>query len=485
MAQNLAKLQAEFEEAMRYHQLGQVDEAETRYRKLIKKAPKTPVLHNNLGLVLQAQHRVDEAVKQLERAVKLDRQYVDAYSNLGNAYRRAGKFDAAIKSFERALKLNPAFVQALGNMGNTFLDMGRLEDSEKAYRDGLDLIPDQPDLYYNLGRALYEQGRWDDAEESFRKTLSLNHAYPLAHWNLSHVMLLNGRFREGWLEYEWRWHCPGFTTQIPKFEQPRWDGKDISGKTLLVHAEQGFGDTIQFVRYLPGLSASGCRVIFLCQPELTRLLLDISGISQIVTEWTALPEFDLHTPLMSLPMLLGMNEETESPSSFPYLTPPADNRSALSHSGGMRVGLVWAGRESHSAEAKRSLDLAALKPLTEVTGCRFFSLHEDDRSEELAAAGMTDVVTDLSGQLSDFGDTARVIAELDLVIGVDTAVVHLAGALNVPVWTMLAKIGDWRWMLEREDTPWYPTMRLFRQAERDDWAPVISRIGRELAIRCG
>ena len=485
MVQNLEKLQAEFEEAMRYHQLGQVDEAETRYRKLIKKAPKTPVLHNNLGLVLQAQHRIDEAVKQLERAVKLDRQYVDAYSNLGNAYRRAGKFDAAIKSFERALKLNPAFVQALGNMGNTFLDMGRLEDSEKAYRDGLNLIPDQPDLYYNLGRALYEQGRWDEAEESFRKTLSLNHAYPLAHWNLSHVMLLNGRFREGWLEYEWRWHCPGFTTQIPKFEQPRWDGKDISGKTLLVYAEQGFGDTIQFVRYLPGLSASGCRVIFLCQPELTRLLRDIPGIGQIVTEWTALPEFDLHTPLMSLPMILGMNEETEIPSNFPYLTPPADGTKAPSHGGRMKVGLVWAGRESHLAEAERSLDLAELKPLTEIADCRFFSLHEDDRSAELAAAGMTDTVTNLSGQLSDFGDTARIIAELDLVIGVDTAVVHLAGALNVPVWTMLAKISDWRWMLEREDTPWYPAMRLFRQAERGDWAPVIARIGRELAIRCG
>jgi len=485
MAQNLEKLQAEFEEAMRYHQLGQVDEAETRYRKLMKKAPKMPMLYNNLGLVLQAQNRIDEAVKQLERAVKLDRQYVDAYSNLGNAYRRAGKFDAAIKSFERALKLNPAFIQALGNLGNTYLDMGRLEESEKAYRDGLALLPEQPDLYYNLGRTLYEQGRWDDAEESFRKTLSLNHAYPLAHWNLSHVMLLHGRFREGWLEYEWRWHCPGFTTQIPKFDEPRWDGKDISGKTLLVYAEQGFGDTIQFVRYLPGLSARGCRVIFLCQPELARLLRDISGIEGIVTEWTALPEFDLHTPLMSLPMLLGMKEETDIPSDFPYITPPADGSGAPSCGDGFNVGLVWAGRESHLVEAQRSLDLVQLKPLTEVAGCRFFALHEDDRSEELAAAGMADTVTDLSGQLSDFGDTARVIAGLDLVIGVDTAVVHLAGALNVPVWTMLAKIGDWRWMLEREDTPWYPAMRLFRQTERGDWSPVIARIVRELTIRHG
>ena len=484
MARDLNKLQAEFEEAMSYHQLGQVDEAETRYRKLMKKAPKTPALHNNLGLVLQAQHRVDEAVKQLERAVKLDRQYVDAHSNLGNAYRRAGRFDEAIKSLERALKLNPAYVQALGNLGNTYLDMGRLEESEKAYRDGLDLLPDQPDLYYNLGRVLHEQGRWEDAEQSFRKTLSLNNAYPLAHWNLSHVLLLQGRFWEGWIEYEWRWHCPGFTTQIPKFDQPRWDGKDISGKTLLVYAEQGFGDTVQFARYLPALSASGCRVIFLCQPELRRLMHDISRVEEIITDWTALPEFDVHTPLMSLPMLLGMREETEIPRDFPYLTPPADGADAPSGTAGLKVGLVWAGRESHLLEAQRSLDVVQLRALTEVAGCHFFALHEDDYSDELVSAGMADAVTDLSGKLSDFGDTARIIASLDLVIGVDTAVIHLAGALNVPVWTMLAKTGDWRWMLEREDTPWYPTMRLFRQAERGDWSPVISRIAQELAKRC-
>ena len=485
MAQDLEKLQAELNEAVAFHQMGQVDEAEKRYLRLLQKAPDIPVIHNNLGLVLLAQKRVDEAIERLSQALKLDPQYPDACSNLGNAYRHAGRFEESIASFKQALEINPGFVQALGNLGNTYLDVGRLEDSEKAYRDGLKLIPEQPDLYYNLGRALYEQARWDDAEVAYRKTLSLNHNYPLAHWNLSHVMLLHGRFQEGWAEYEWRWQCPGFTTRVPNFDQPKWDGSDISGKTILVYAEQGFGDTMQFARYLPVLKSAGARVVFLCQAELGRLMETIDGLDAVVTDVSRLPAFDVHAPLMSLPLLTGMKAESDVPANSPYLRSPAEGAPSIAADADLSIGLVWAGRASHMGEAQRSLELADLEPLTAVPGCRFYALQEGDQGEELARVGMEGSVIDLSANLGDFGDTARIIDSLDLVIGVDTAVVHLAGALHKPVWTLLPHICDWRWMLEREDTPWYPTMRLFRQTVRGDWATVVEQVSRELKKRAG
>lgn len=485
MAQDMEKLQAELNEAVVFHQMGQVDEAEIRYLRLLRKAPEIPVIYNNLGLVLLAQKRIGESIERLEKALKLDPRYLDAHSNLGNAYRHAGRFEESLASYERALEINPGFIQALGNMSNTYMDMGRFEDSENACRKGLKLAPEQPALFYNLGRALYEQARWDEAEAAYRETLSLNHNYPLAHWNLSHVMLLQGRFQEGWLEYEWRWRCPGFTTRTPDFQQPRWDGGDINGKTVLVYAEQGFGDTIQFVRYLPILASAGARVVFLCQPELARLMETVKGLDAIVTDVSALPDFDAHAPLMSLPLLTGMKTETDAPADLPYLRPPPQGAAPVEGRDGLAVGLVWAERASHPDEARRSLDLTDLKPLTEAPGCHFYALHEPGRGDELSDPGMSDAVSDLGAQLGDFGDTARIVDSLDLVIGVDTAVIHLAGALHKPVWTLLPFICDWRWMLDREDTPWYPSMRLFRQTTDGDWAAVVERAANELAKRCG
>jgi len=480
MVQNLEQLQNELNAAIALHQTGRVVDAEAGYRKLLQKAPDLPVVHNNLGLVLQAQKRMDEALTHLHRAIELDANYVDAHSNLGNALRHAGQYDEAVASFEHALTLNPNFIQALGNLGNTYLDMGRLEDSEDAYRRALKVIPEQPDLFYSLGRVLYEQARWDDAEAAFRKTLSINNGYPLAHWNLSHVMLLQGRFREAWLEYEWRWHCPGFTTKVPKFDRPQWDGKDIQGKTILVFAEQGFGDTIQFVRYLPLIAAAGGTVIFLCQPELQRLMAGVDGIAHLVSDWTDLPPFDLQCPLMTLPMVMESRTEADLPSTVPYITAPAGGTDPVGDDDAFKIGLVWAGRESHLAEAQRSLDVSALEPLLDVSGCHFYALQAGERGAELAAAGLAGKVSDLGAGLSDFADTASIIQSLDLVIGVDTAVVHLAGALNKPVWTMLPRIPDWRWMLDREDSPWYASMRLFRQSERGDWVGVVHDVAAAL-----
>ncbi|MEK9723187.1 MAG: tetratricopeptide repeat protein [Rhodospirillaceae bacterium] len=484
MAHDFEQLQAALNEAVAYHQTGRVDVAEDRYRAILKVAPDLPVVHNNLALALVAQKQLDEAVTHFKRAIKLDANYLDAYSNLGDAYRHAGKFADAVKSLKRAQKINPEFVQALGNLGNVYLDMGQPDDAVAAYSRGLELMPDQPDLTYNLGRAFYDQGRLDDAEAAFRKVLAVHNAHPLAHWNLSHVMLLQGRFREAWVEYEWRWHCPGFTTPLPKFEQPRWDGKDLGGRTILVYAEQGFGDTIQFCRYLPKLAATAGRVVMLCQPEVARLMESVEGVDHVVSNWNHLPPFDTHIPVMSLPLLMNSYTEADFPSAVPYLTAPAEGAEPVDHEG-FKVGLVWAGRETHMGEAQRSLDPALLKPLTETPGCTFYALQEGARGKELKKAGLTKTVTDLGAQLADFGDTARIIDSLDLVIGVDTAVVHLAGALNKPVWTLLPTVCDWRWMREREDSPWYPSMRLFRQETRGDWKGVVRRVADALKEAAG
>jgi len=479
-----AQLQEKLNQAVAHHQTGKVMEAEAAYREILAEAPDIPVVLNNLGLVLLAQGKLDEARASIERAIELEPGYVDAHSNLGNALRHAGDLDGAVKCFRHALALNPDYVQALGNLGNTLLDMGQLTESEDAYRRGLEIVPEQPDLYYNLGRALYEQARWEDAEAAFRKTLSLNHGYPLAHWNLSHVLLLQGRFREAWPEYDWRWHCPGFTTRIPDLGKPRWNGDDIAGKSILVFAEQGFGDTIQFARYLPMLADAGATVNFLCQPELERLLGTVEGIQEITSNLTKLPAYDVFCPLITLPFLLGTDEEKDVPAAVPYVTPPEDGPSAPDGDG-LKVGLAWAGRATHGTERQRSLDLDAFRPLLEVPGCRFISLQEGERRGDIGAAGLDRMIADPGDDVADFADTGRLIMDLDLVIAVDTAVAHLAGALNKPVWTLLPKICDWRWMLDRADSPWYPSMRLFRQTEYGDWQGVMDEVTGALTEQAG
>ena len=461
------------------HHLGRVGEAETEYRAILREFPDNPVVNNNLGIALVAQKRYSEAIEHLRQAIQASPDYAEAHCNMGNALRHAGDLEIAKEAFDHALKLNPEFVQALGNLGNTHMDLGELDDAEACYKRAVKIMPDIPDLHYNLGRVLYEQANWDAAEDAFRQTLKLNGSHPLAHWNLSHTLLMNGEYSEAWPHYEWRWRCPGFTTQIPDFGKPRWNGSSLDKRTILVFAEQGFGDTIQFIRYVPKLTAAGATVEILCQPELERLFAGVEGINGITSNTDELPPFDVHCPLISLPLLTDADSDTV-PADIPYIAVP-DGGAALPDAGeGLKIGLVWVGRSTHAMEEQRSLRPDVLAPVLDVEGCQFFALHDAAERGNLAAAGLADMVTDLSDLIDDFGDTARLIDELDLLISVDTAAAHLAGALGKPVWTLLPFIPDWRWMADRTDSPWYPSMQLFRQHDRNDWGGVMADVAAAL-----
>ena len=349
------------------------------------------------------------------------------------------------------------------------------------------MAPDLVEAHINLGNARKSQRRVDDAAEAYRRALSLDPANREAHWNFAQVLLLMGRLREGWAEYAWRTKCEEFRAVNWNFKQPLWDGSDLGGRTVLLYTEQGFGDTIQFLRYLPMVAAQGTDkggdVILHCPPPLTRLFKAAPAADgiQLVTKIGDTP-FDLQAPLHGLPGLFATTLDT-IPADVPYLRPPGNTPPALETSGGFKVGLVWAGNSKHKNDANRSVGFERFQPLLDIKGVDFYSLQVGERSRDIGAPGLSGLdgkIFDLGKDLGDFADTAAAVGQLDLVITVDTSVAHLAGALGTPVWTLLPWVPDWRWLLDRDDSPWYPTMRLFRQPAAGDWDAVIDEVGAAL-----
>jgi hypothetical protein len=331
------------------------------------------------------------------------------------------------------------------------------------------------------------RGELDEALSVCQRAIQLRPDHAGAHWNKSLVLLLKGDFAQGWAEYEWRWQSKDFRSPRRDFPQPQWRGEDPSGRTILLHAEQGFGDTIQFIRYAPLLAGRGARVIVECQPELQRLLGGVEGIQHLTARGEPLPPFDLHTPLLSLPLAWGTRVKT-IPGNVPYIKPdPAlvgAWRGRLAGDSALKVGLVWAGSPIRKDDRYRSLPLSSLAPLAGVKGVSFYSLQKGKATEQAQNPPPGMNLIDMTEEIKDFADTAALISHLDLVITVDTAVAHLAGAMAKRVWTMLEFVPAWRWLLNREDSPWYPTMRLFRQPAIRDWATVIRRVAGELQNFC-
>jgi hypothetical protein len=299
------------------------------------------------------------------------------------------------------------------------------------------------------------------------------------------ALLSRGEFPEGWQEYEWRWKCKDFPAHLRIFTQPRWDRSPLEGRTILLHTEQGFGDAIQFIRYLPQVKQWGGKIQIACRAELVRLFQANSQGCQILAPGEPLPSFDVYSPFLSLPRIFATTLDN-IPSVVPYLHAEADDAKKwqhrlADHSSTTNVGLVWAGNAAHQNDRNRSITLAKFAPLAQVPNVRFFSLQKGSPAAQSKSLPAGMMLTDWTEELNDFSDTAALIANLHLVIAVDTAAVHLAGALGKPVWTLLPFVADWRWMLEREDTPWYPTMRLFRQTSEGDWKGVIDRVAHSLS----
>ena len=346
----------------------------------------------------------------------------------------------------------------------------------------LALRPDHAEAYYNRGIALQSMLRLPEALESYRRAVALRPDYALAHWNESLCRLLMGDFEGGWREYEWRREVREFAPQYHDFPRPLWLGEqEVAGRTILLHAEQGFGDTLQFCRYASLLAARGARVILEVQPPLKSLLTRLSGPAMVLAQGEPLPEFDLHCPLMSLPLACGTTLDTV-PAAERYLTADPERVAAcsarLGNTARPRVGLVWSGNPAHGNDYARSIALVDLLGSLDGAGVTFVSLQKDVRSHDRATLAARADILHCGEELRDFDDTAAWIEAMDLVISVDTSVAHLAGALGKPVWVLLPYAPDWRWLLEREDSPWYPTARLFRQPRSGDWDGVL------LAVAC-
>jgi hypothetical protein len=387
--------------------------------------------------------------------------------------RDQGRPEEAVACYERALALAPNHTETCNNLGIALVDLGRLEEAITYYERTLALQPDRADTHYNLGIALERQGRYAKALASYGRALALKPDYAQAHFNRSRVLLLTGEFDEGWEEYEWRFVVARYDRN---FDCPPWSGEPLAGETILIHAEQGFGDTLQFIRYIPAVAMHGGRVLLEVPKPLVRLAATVSGASQVLAAGDPLPAFDCHCPMLSLPRIFKTNLATIL-QAVPYLSVSTEALAAwaerIGAAPGLRVGILWAGTTI------APIDLRLLQPLWEVDDIRWFSLQVGDRARDLSMLDAVEI-TDLSPWLADFAETAAAVSNLDLLISVDTSVAHLAGALGRPVWIVLPHAPDWRWLLERADSPWYPTARLFRQQGKGDWLGVAREVAAAL-----
>ncbi len=464
---------------------GQYDEAIPCYREALRLNPEFAQAHNNLGMALRHKGKAVEAEACCREAARLAPDFPEAHNNLGLALMELERMDEAQACLEEAVRLRPSFAQAHNNLGILFWRRGQLARAMEGYAEALRLRPDFAEALNNLGNVLRDQGRFAEAEEAFEKSLRMKPDYVDPHWNRALLWLLQGDFARGWPEYEWRWKLKTFTSR--RLIRPMWDGAPLAGKTILLHAEQGLGDTIHFVRYAALVKRQGATVIGEVQAPLLKLLAGFAGFDQLVPQKTTLPPFDLHAPLLSLPLLFK-TDLTNIPADVPYLQADAKLverwHAELGRGRSFKVGIAWKGSSANRADHWRSIPLAQFEPLAKKPGVELVSLQKGPGSEQVREVAGRFAVRDLGDRLDaeagPFMDTAAIMKNLDLVITCDTVLAHLAGALGVPVWIALHAVPDWRWLLDREDSPWYPTARLFRQTRLGEWEEVFQRMARAL-----
>ena len=437
---------------------------------------------SNLGLALQNVGRFEEAIAYYRSALALAPRHPEILYNLGNAFLALDRIDDALASYDEVLAVKPSHVGARVNRGNTLLRFNRPVDALESFDQALVLMPAHPQILTNRGHALRRLDRPREALASFEVALKKSPDFPEAPFEAALAHLTLGDFKVGWKAYEWRWKTAAFADKRRAFRQPLWlGGTPLSGKTILLHAEQGFGDTVQFIRYAPLLASHGARVVCEVQPELAPLLAQFDGI-EVVAKGAVLPNFDLHCPLLSLPLAFG-TELATIPTGVPYLRAPS---ARVAHwrdrlpPGNLRAGFVWSGSHAHKNDANRSIPLARLESLFASLPFACFSLQCEMRDADREVLQRLPNLVDLGPELSDFIETAAVISLLDVVVSVDTAVAHLAGALGKPVVILLPHAADFRWMRDCDDTPWYRSAKLVRQPAFGDWDGAIGRLGNEL-----
>ena len=442
--------------------------------------PDFPEALNNLGAALAGQNKLEAAIVNYRRAIELNPNFADAYNNLGSALQAQGEDLAAVHNFRQAIDYNPNFTDAYINLGTVLQDQQQLDLAINCYQKALSIDPNQAKVFNNLGIIYQERGELQQATNCYHQSLIIDEGYVEGHYNLGLAQLLAGNYEDGWANFEWRLKTKKYQLDLPG---QVWNGSKLNGRTLLVYSEQGLGDTIQFVRFFWGFSQFNGRVILQCQDKLQSLLqplTELSPIIAVVGQEEPTPAFDVWTALMSLPYLLNIHHIDTTPNPVPYLGSIQTAEIPLRHTPAFKVGIVWAGNPSHKNDRYRSTTLQQFRRLFDISGCQFYSLQVGEAANQIEPLLDRYPITNLAQSLNDFTETASVVAQLDLVISVDTSVAHLAGAMGKLVWTLLPANPDWRWLQVPRDTLWYPTMRLFRQSRLGDWSLVFDQLHAEL-----
>ena len=492
--------QAQFGLGAALLKLSRSEEAVPHLRQAVQLKPNVPEGHHNLGNALLDLGNLDEALPHLQQATRLkphdpwmekdhgkalvqwwqraaERQRNDSeiFHELGNVLIGQGRLDEAVASYRRVLELKPGSVETFHSLAAALSNQGKLEEAEKICRQIIQLRPNFVEAISTLATVVKAQGRLDEAVEHYSKAIQLRPHDGYSHWGRAVTWLLQGKYAEGWKEYEWRWRCRG--VHASQQRQPQWDGSPLVGRRILLDMEQGLGDIIHFIRYAPLVKQRGGVVVFECPRALCKLLARSPGLDRLVPQGCYLPEYDVHAPLLSLPGLFGTTLDN-LPVDIPYLFPDPQQvekwESELGSTHELKIGINWRGGALYIHDRHRSASYKVFAPLFQIEGVRIFSLQKGPGSEELEQTDFP--VTDLGNRIESFADSAAILKNLDLLITVDTAIAHCAGGLGVPVWVALPFAPDWRWVVGRDDSPWYPSMRLFRQKRWGDWDEVFQRI---------
>lgn len=432
---------------------------------------------NNRGNLLQALRRTTDALDSFDRALRIRPNYPEALNNRVTALRQLKRFDEALESAEQSLRVRPGDVQTLQNRALALKELGRLDEALHAFDQILAQRPDYAPAWADRGTVQEARGKPNEALADYDAAIARDPNYAPAHWNRSVVLLRTGDYAAGWPAYEWRFK-QSWAEQLRPLVEPQWRGEDIAGKTILLHAEQGFGDAIQFARFAKLVAARGARVLLEVRRPLVPLMRSLTGVDSLIEHGEPLPPFDAQCSLMSLPLALGTRLET-IPAEVPYLRAEPERSTIWAARLGPRtkprIGIVWSGSADHNSDRHRSLTLAtflnALPP-----GIEVHTLQKDVRPADAATLAAHPEIFDHTAAQTSFGEAAALIEHLDLVISVDTSLAHLAGAMGKQTWTLLSYVADWRWLMQRNDSPWYPTMRLFRQPGLTEWDPVLDDV---------
>ena len=475
--------EAQAELGLTLFRAGRTAEAEPIFQRALALDPRHYDGLNNLGLVLDRLGRRDEAEEMLRRAIASAPERGEAVTNLAALLRvakRPADAEAVLRAALPALELYPGVLRELGMAAE---EQQRYEEAIELYERAIALDPDDGDARECLGSMLLSLARYKEAQAAYEAAIERKPEKPGPHFSLGCILLLQQEFARGWREYERRLDIEGMAAMLAQVPGPRWTGEPLAGRRILLRGEQGAGDTLIFARYVPEVAALGGEVVLEVQAPLKRLMSRLAGVKEIVTQAEPVPPHDLQAMLGSLPLLLGR----DAPSGAPYLSADSERaaywRQRLGPRQKPRVGLVWAGNPKQASDPQRSIGLAPLVPLLDIEGVEFLSLQVGPRSADITALGLGKRLRDISGELTDYAETAAALAEIDLLISSDTSAPHLAGALGRPCWVLLGYSADWRWQQRRSDSPWFSSLRLFRQPRLGDWASVVREVGAALAAK--